>query len=71
MNMKLFGKNIDPACSYCEHGHTDQEGNVVFCPKNGVVSPYYSCRRFQYAPLKRKPKGIPLLSRYKLEDFEL
>jgi len=69
--MKLFGKNIDPACGYCEFGRTDDRGEVVFCPKNGVVSPYYSCRKFQYAPLKRKPKGIRLLPRYSAEDFKL
>lgn len=69
--MKLFGKNIDPACGYCEYGNADPGGEVVFCPKNGVVSPYYSCRKFQYAPLKRKPKGIRLLPQYKPEDFEL
>ena len=69
--MKFFGKNIDPACGYCELGRADAKGDVVFCPRNGVVSPYYSCRKFQYAPLKRKPRGIRLLPQYKPEDFEL
>lgn len=69
--MKLFGKNVEPACSYCELGRPDQDGQMVFCPKNGVVSPYYSCRRFQYAPLKRKPRGVRLLPKYRPEDFEL
>ena len=44
---------------------------MVFCPKNGVVSPYYSCQRFQYAPLKRRPRGVRLLPKYRPEDFEL
>ena len=69
--MKLFGKNIEPACGYCEHGNLDPKGDKVFCPRNGVVSPYYSCRKFEYAPLKRKPKGLRLLPQYKAEDFEL
>jgi len=69
--MKLFGKTVEPACGYCELGRPDQEGQMVFCPKNGVVSPYFSCRRFQYAPLKRKPRGIRLLPKYRPEDFQL
>ena len=69
--MKLFGKNIEPSCSYCELGKPYQNGQMVFCPKNGVVSPYFSCRRFQYAPLKRIPKRMPPLPQYQPEDFEL
>ena len=69
--MKLFGKNVEPACEYCEVGWPDQNGQMIFCPKNVVVSPYSACRKFKYAPLKRRPRGTPLLPQYRREDFEL
>ena len=29
---------------------------MIYCRSRGVVSPYYSCRRFQYDPLMRVPR---------------
>ena len=54
--MALFGKKITPSCAYCEFGSADEEDGTVFCRKNGVVRMDGSCRRFQYAPLRRKPR---------------
>ena len=66
-----YGSNIAPACSYCAFGSPAPDGKMVLCTRRGVVSPYYSCRRFQYAPLKRRPRGVRLLPKYRPEDFEL
>ena len=52
---RLFGRNIQPSCGYCENGAPLKDGSMVMCEKKGIVSPYFQCRRFQYAPLKRKP----------------
>ncbi len=67
----LFGRNIAPACQYCEHGRPTADGRMILCPKKGVVSPFFACRRFLYAPLKRVPKRKPSLPVFKKEEFEL
>lgn len=69
--MALFGKKIEPSCAYCEWGAPEEEEDLVFCRKMGVVSITYSCRHFQYAPLRRKPKPMPPLPKYSPEDFEI
>ncbi len=68
--MKLFGNKIDPCCSYCEHSRP-LDDQMVFCPKKGIVALYYSCRQYQYAPLKRVPRRNQIIPKYKQEDFEL
>ncbi len=68
---KLFGNYIDPACEYCERGRKTKDGQMVLCERYGVVAPYFSCRKFEYAPLKRVPKGIRPLPSYQKKDFEL
>ena len=68
---RLFGKNIDPQCAYCEWGKLSRGATKVICEYNGVVSPEYHCRKYDYAPLKRKPKAAPLLPEYTPEDFKL
>lgn len=69
--MKLFGNKIEPSCWYCELGKQAPDGKMVLCIKEGVVAPYYSCRRYQYAPLKRTPSRTRSLPKYDMEDFEL
>ncbi len=69
--MALFGKKIEPSCSYCEWGSPDEEEEMVFCRRNGIVSPLYSCRHFQYAPLRRKPGQVQTLPKFDPEDFSL
>lgn len=68
---RLFGKNIEPACAYCENGSPSKDGSMILCDKKGIVSPYYSCRKFCYAPLKRVPKPPMPLPKYSAEDFKL
>ena len=60
---KLYGSKIAPSCSYCRYGTPAADPKMVFCQKHGVVSPYYSCRNFQYDPLMRVPrrKELPQL----------
>lgn len=69
--MKLFGSNVDPSCCYCKFGKKSGDKQMILCKKNGVVAPYYSCRKFHYAPLKRVPRRNILLPKYTKEDFML
>lgn len=68
---KLFGKNIEPQCIYCEWGKPSKDESRVICTHNGVVAPEYSCRKYEYSPLKRKPRTAPDLPQYTPEDFKL
>ena len=43
---------------------------MVFCRKRGVVSPYYSCRNFDYDPLMRVPRRQEL-PQFDPKDFSL
>ena len=45
---KLFGKKIEPNCIYCQHGKAAPGEQMILCIKKGVVSPYYSCKKFLY-----------------------
>ena len=58
--MKLFRKNIDPRCAYCQRGQQISETDVM-CVKHGIV------------PLKRVPPRPASLDTAKLkeEDFSL
>lgn len=71
MRQKYFGKNIAPACSYCLYGSPAPDERTVLCSKNGVVSPFFSCRKYRYDPLKRRPAPQNVLPRYDRSDFEL
>lgn len=71
MKQRLFGKNIEPACGYCENGKLTADGLSVLCKRKGVCAPYGSCSKFVYAPLKRTPKRAPQLFTYEKEDFSL
>lgn len=71
MFMKLFGKNIEPACEYCTNGRRTSNGQMVLCMRNGVVAPYYSCKKFVYSPLLRVPKIQKTLPKYNKKDFML
>lgn len=71
MASKLFGKNIEPACAYCTHGFWDSRHEMILCAKKGVVAPYYQCRKFTYAPLKRVPQKTPRLPEYDKSEFQL
>lgn len=68
----LFRKNIEPMCAYCSRSSELNEEELS-CPRKGVVSPDYHCRRFSYDPLKRVPAApaLPDFSRFSDEEFEL
>lgn len=68
----LFQKSMEPRCIYCAKG-SYLEKDTVLCPKKGVVSAAFSCRHFQYDPLKRVPPTPAQtdFSRLKEEDFAL
>lgn len=68
----LFRKKMYRSCTYCNHGTAMGEDQIL-CAKRGVVSAYYSCRKFRYDPCKRvPPKMKPLdFQKYKDSDFTL
>lgn len=70
--MKLFRKDIDPRCAYCEHGSQINEREVV-CVKQGVMPVESHCRRFRYDPLKRTPPRPATLDteHLKEKDFSI
>ena len=68
---KLFGAHIEPACEYCRHGTGIRDNQMILCEKQGVVAPYYSCRKFVYDPLKRVPRSTPKLQQFDESDFTL
>lgn len=70
--MKLFRKEIEPRCAYCQRGSAIGEGKVA-CVRKGVVDDTYHCRGFRYDPLKRTPpRPVPLnTERLDAEDFVL
>ncbi len=68
----LFRKKMYRSCCYCNHGTAMGEDQIL-CAKRGVVSVYYSCRKFRYDPCKRvPPKMKPLdFQKYNDTDFSL
>ncbi len=69
--MKLFGNKIEPSCCYCEVGKETADKQMVLCQKCGIVAPYYSCKHFKYAPLKRIPRKTGVLPKFTKDDFAL
>ena len=67
----LFNQNITPACEYCTHSRPAGDGKMFLCLRAGRVSPYYKCRKFSYAPLRRVPKRLPKLPTFTPDDFKL
>lgn len=65
---KLFGNNIEPDCSYCDHCISDGENRI--CIKNRYIE-NGKCRKFKYDPLLRKPFRAPVLPKFDPEDFKL
>ena len=68
----LFRKRIPRSCSYCACG-TQISDDQILCKKDGVVSVYYSCRKFRYDPCKRMPPKAKALDfkKYEKEDYSL
>jgi hypothetical protein len=72
MTMKLFRKDMEPRCAYCEQGSQINEREVI-CVKKGVMPMEGHCRSFRYDPLKRTPPRPASLDTGKLseEDFTM
>ena len=69
---RIFRKDIDPQCAYCEHGTTTANKDTILCKKQGAVMQSFSkCKKLRYDPLKREPKVISLTSTFSKEDFSL
>ncbi len=68
---RLFGENIEPACSYCKNGSATKNGDKIMCLRKGMVEPGFKCRRFKYDPLKRVPSKQAELPEFSEADFEL
>lgn len=69
---KLFNKNdVTPSCSYCIHGKSSPNKESVLCIKKGVVGLDYSCKKFKYDPLKRKPIRPKDIEKFEESDFSL
>lgn len=68
----LFRKKITRSCSYCLRG-TPMGDEQILCSKRGVVSAYFSCRKFRYHPCKRIPPKMKALDfdKYGETDFSL
>ncbi len=69
---KLFNKNdVTPSCSYCSHGRFAPDNESVLCMKKGVVSLDFSCKKFKYDPLKRRPIRPRAIEKFSEADFAL
>lgn len=68
MSKNLFGNKIEPACEYCDKYDTD--GEKYFCSANKEIK-NGKCRKFEYNPTLRTPKGEAELMKFSKEDFEI
>lgn len=72
MGQKLFnGKNYEKRCEYCLKGRLPQDRSVVLCRRFGVVPLDFSCRKFEYDPLKRVPNRIKFNASFDENEFKL
>lgn len=67
-NEALFGRHIEPDCTYCIHSVSAQ--GKLKCLL-GQIPENFSCKRYQYDPLRREPKAEPSLGKFSAEDFKL
>ncbi len=67
----IAGKTIPAACEYCAHGRRARNPQIILCNKNGAVSPFYHCKKYEYDPLRRIPKRMAKLPSFSAEDFSL
>ena len=72
MALKIFNKNTEPQCAFCEHGSPVGDGETVLCRKMGAVMQSFSkCKKFKYDPLKREPKVISFKGDFSKDDVSL
>lgn len=52
----MYSKEITPMCIYCFYSEkVFNDGMSCLCTKRGVVAFDYSCRKYEYDPIKRTP----------------
>ncbi len=70
--MKIFSKEIEPYCIYCVHSKPIGSMQVI-CPKHGIVSTNYHCRKYKYDPTKRIPPEPAAMDIecFTAEDFKI
>ena len=72
---KMFGTkdkqsaDLPKLCCYCEKAALISDDENVLCSLKGIVNCEYSCKKFSYDPLKRKPKTLPPLP--VLDDLDM
>lgn len=72
MKQGLFNKMLEPRCAYCSRGSMAPTGTEFLCPVKGLVQSNFSCKKFDYDPLKRQPKNGPKLpDGFTASDFSL
>ena len=71
MKDKMLGGNISPKCEYCEFSTPTNDGDTVLCPKKGVVSKDWCCKKYKYDIFKREPKLPPTAPEFSKSDFEI
>ena len=71
MKDKMLGGNISPKCEYCEFSTPTNDGDTVLCPKKGVVSKDWCCKKYKYDIFKREPKLHPTALEFSKSDSEI
>ncbi len=73
MNLsKLYGKNINPSCTYCLYCvDNGAENGTIICEKGKNTGDASTCGSFRYEPTMREPKSQPLLAEFNPEDFKI
>lgn len=72
MKQKLINsKDYTPCCEYCLHGKLTADGESVLCVKKGVMLPESSCHKYEYDPLKRRPKKRTVNNEFDNSDFNI
>lgn len=71
--MKLFRREMDPRCAYCQFASSTLNDRECMCVKRGVVPMEHHCRAFRYDPLRREPPRPATLKTDTLQekDFSL
>lgn len=71
MKDKMLGGDVSPKCEYCEFSTPTKGDDTVLCPKKGVVSKDWYCKKYKYDIFKREPKSHPTAHEFSKSDFEI
>ncbi len=61
----------EPCCAQCRNGIPSVDKKTVFCKKRGVMEADDCCRKYDYDPLRRVPKGRVTIPVPEEEEFRL